>query len=111
MVYLVSGAASGEWIDFAPATVAGEVLQNVKTLLSTAKYSVPLDRELGVEASFLDRPAPDAGARLRVRIAEDIERFEPRAKIRAVRFEPRPSDAASGTVYPVLEIEIKEVAS
>lgn len=108
MAYLIGGAPDGDWIDFAPGSVVEEVLQNVRTLLSTVKYSVPLDRELGVEATFVDRPAPESMARLKVRIVEDIERSEPRAKIGVVRFEPRAAEAVAGIMYPVLEIEIVE---
>ena len=34
-------------IDFAPATKIEEILQNVRTILGTVKFSVPLDREFG----------------------------------------------------------------
>jgi hypothetical protein len=71
MLQRISGAMGGNVIDFAPSGIIEEVSQNVRTLLMTAKYSVPLDRELGIDASFLDRPAPEAMARLRVQIAQE----------------------------------------
>jgi phage baseplate assembly protein W len=106
MSYQVTGEINRAWIDFAPAGTVEEVLQNVRTLIMTAKYSVPLDRDLGIDAAFLDRPAPDAMARLRVRIAEEIHRHEPRAKVTAVEFK-QDENAVSGEFYPVLRVEIR----
>lgn len=107
MVYRVSTATSGDKIDFAPATVVEEVLQNVRTLLRTAKYSVPLDRALGITADFLDRPTPVAMARLRVEISEEIERYEPRAKLRVIQFEQFScEETGRGNLYPVVEVDV-----
>ncbi|GHV50450.1 hypothetical protein FACS1894216_02680 [Synergistales bacterium] len=105
MIYRVS-ANDGSAINFAPSSVTEEVLQNVRTLIMTMKYSVPLDRELGIDASYIDRPAPDAMARLRVQIAETITRYEPRAKVRVIEFKRYEDEALAGRFYPVLEIGI-----
>ena len=43
MLYAVSILNS---INFAPDSVAAEVVQNVQTILATVKGSVPLDRDL-----------------------------------------------------------------
>ena len=43
-------------VDFNPASVVAEVLQNVRTILSTRKGSVPLDRDFGISWEYLDRP-------------------------------------------------------
>jgi phage baseplate assembly protein W len=96
-------------MSFAPPSVVDEVLQNVRTLLATIKHSVPLDRELGIDAAFLDRPAPDATARLRVRIVEQIQRYEPRATVRIIEFKEREEAALAGTFHPVLQIDLKGV--
>lgn len=106
MLQRISGAMGGKPIDFAPSGIIKEVSQNVRTLLMTAKYSVPLDRELGIDASFLDRPAPEAMARLRVQIAQEIRRFEPRAAVKAVEFKEYNGEALAGAFYPVARIEI-----
>jgi phage baseplate assembly protein W len=86
--------------------VVEEVLQNVRTLLTTVKHSVPLDRGLGIDAAFLDKPAPDGMARLRVQIAQEIQRSEPRATVKAVEFKTHGDGALSGIFYPVAHIEI-----
>ena len=108
MPYQVTGEIDRAWVNFAPAGIVEEVLQNVRTLITTAKYSVPLDRNLGIDAAFLDRPAPDAMARLSVRISEEIQRYEPRAKVKVIEFRQY-GDAAilSGKFYPVLQVEIQ----
>lgn len=104
MPYTISGESGGA-INFAPRVVAEEVLQNVRTLLMTGKYSVPLHRELGIDLALLDKPAPEAMARLRVHIVQEVERFEPRARITAVDFKPY-EGAADGRFYPILQVEI-----
>ncbi|MDR1516423.1 MAG: GPW/gp25 family protein [Synergistaceae bacterium] len=106
MQYLVSGAANAGDVNFSPVGMVEEVLQNVRTLLTTIKHSVPLDRELGIDAAFLDKPAPDGMARLRVQIAREIQRFEPRAVIKIVEFKRYENDALAGTFYPVARIEV-----
>jgi phage baseplate assembly protein W len=108
MAYQVSGAPGAARINFAPSGVVEEVLQNVRTLITTIKYTVPLDRELGIDAAFIDRPAPDAMARLRVQIVEEIARYEPRAKIEIIEFRRHEDEALAGTFYPVARIEIIE---
>ena len=103
-IYQVSGISSNQ-INFAPNLIE-EILQNVRTLLLTSKFSVPLDRKLGIDATFLDRPAPDAMARLRVQIAEEIARSEPRAKVRVIEFKRFEEELGEGKLYPVVEVEI-----
>ena len=46
MEYVVMPDA--QTIDLAPATKIEEILQNVRTILGTVKFSVPLDREFGI---------------------------------------------------------------
>lgn len=106
--YQVSGEARSEWVDFAPHSTAEEVIQNVRTLLTTSKYSVPMDRELGIDNSYIDRPLPAGMAKLRVQIVEEIQRSEPRAKIKVVSFKPYKDAALQGKMYPVVDIEIIE---
>ena len=41
-------------INLAPATREEEILQNVAVIISTPKFSVPLDRGLGMAQRFLE---------------------------------------------------------
>jgi hypothetical protein len=106
MRYQVSSVPDGGAMNFAPAGVVEEVLQNVRTLLATVRHSVPLDRGLGIDASFLDKPAPDGMARLRVQIAQEIQRSEPRASVKIVEFRRSDGDALAGVFCPVAHIEV-----
>ena len=50
-------------VDFAPQNVQMEILQNCSTILSTSKFSVPLDRDFGVDANYVDAPLLSAKAK------------------------------------------------
>jgi phage baseplate assembly protein W len=97
---IANGAAE---ITLAPATLIEEVLQNISMILSTPKYSVPLDRNFGLSARFLDKPTPVAEARIIAEIIDAIEEYEPRAEIVNITFE---RDESIGKLVPRLEVEI-----
>ncbi len=79
-------ATTEEYIDFEPETEEEEVLQNIKTICSTPKNSVPLDREFGIDIDPLDKPTPAAKAQIQREIIRAIKKYEPRAKIESVDF-------------------------
>jgi len=68
-----------------------EILQNIAVIIATPKGSVPLDREFGVDYSFLDTPTPKALALFRAEVAKAIEKYEPRAKVIEIDFYADPS--------------------
>ena len=74
-------------IDFAPSNVVKEVVQNVRTICSTPKYSVPMDRQFGINAAPVDRPTPKAMAEIQAEIISAIRKYEPRCKVKKVSFE------------------------
>lgn len=63
------------------ANGAGRIAQNVKNLLSLTAYEIPFDRTRGLPASLLDMPAGDAANQFIAKATEQLQRFEPRAKI------------------------------
>ena len=73
-------------IDFAPNTEAEEILQNVLTICTTAKHTVPLDREFGVDGAFLDDPV----SRVRAAYTQEVVRID-------------------GKVYPRVFVKIVEL--
>ena len=89
-------------IDFNPPDPVREILQNVRTILTTYKYSVPLDREFGIAANFLDESQPRAVNLLASEMADALAKFEPRAKLREVRIE---SDS-DGKFWPRVKIRL-----
>ena len=56
MAYVVK-AYSLKKINLAPESTVEEVLQNVAIIISTPKFTVPLDRGLGLAQRFIDKPS------------------------------------------------------
>jgi phage baseplate assembly protein W len=89
------------------ATGVTEILQNVRTIVSTIKGSVPLDRDFGVSASFLDSPTPEAMAAFTGEAIDEIEKQEPRCSVVSVDFKPLAEAAMDGRLFPVIRIAIE----
>ena len=49
----ISTAGEVKPIDFAPKTEIDEIVQNVLCILRTTKFTVPLDREFGIDAVII----------------------------------------------------------
>ena len=86
-----------------PTTEAEEIVQNVRTILTTRRGSVPLDRAFGIDTVLIDLPVTAIKGRLTTEIIEAVERFEPRVEVKEVKFA---GDAAEGAVYPVVKVVI-----
>jgi len=95
-------------VNFAPASEAEEVVQNVRTILATRVGSVPLDRDFGVSWEHLDKPLSVARSLMQAEVIEAIERYEPRANIEAVEFEESESDAMEGISRPRVILNLGE---
>ena len=94
--------ATGNEINFAPATLEEEIIQNVRTIFTTMKYSVPLDRLLGLSATMLDAPMPRARALLQAEIITAIHKNEPRCRVTKVSFEADIDGILAPTVRIIL---------
>ena len=103
MLYTINGGDAPQ-IDFAPVTVIEEVLQNVRTIISTIKHSVPMDREFGIDGAIIDRPINIAKAHLSNEIFRAVRRYEPRAVIESIDFD----GDESGELTPTIKIRIDE---
>jgi phage baseplate assembly protein W len=68
------------------------------------KYSVPLDRLFGIDASMLDRPTPKAMAALQAEILTAVRRYEPRCRVTRVTFD----GDMDGRLVPKVRIKINE---
>lgn len=90
-------------INLAPQTVVEEVLQNLSMILSTTKYSVPLDRNFGLFAHFVDKPTSVAEALIVSEILDAIEKYESRAEVLDVFVE---RDEMTGKIILRLEVDI-----
>lgn len=103
MTYEISGGETPP-INFAPATLAEEVMQNVRMIISTVKYSVPMDREFGIDGAVIDRPVNVAKAHLSNEIFRAVRRYEPRAVIESIDFD----GDESGQLTPKIKVQINE---
>ena len=88
--------------------VAGirEIAQNVRTILSTIRGTLFLDRTFGINGEIIDKPLPVAMAYYSSDIVQEVEKQEPRAQVVSVSF--MPSDAADGELIPMVRIKIRE---
>ena len=92
-----------ENINLAPETVEEEVIQNLWFLYSSLEYDVPLDRALGLNATYIDKPIEAAKALVTTDIYDKTEEYEPRAEIVNIDFN---ADYERGILKPMVEVEI-----
>ena len=91
-------------INFAPKTLIEEVIQNVRTLISTIKWQIPLARDIGISGDVVDMPILQAKARLSQEIIQCLKRCEQRAQIQKIEFETD----ETGRLKPKIEVKILE---
>lgn len=103
MEYDITGTL--EKVDFGPPDILKEIMQNVKTILTTTKYSVPLDRNFGIAGVALDMPIQAAKAKLSAEIVAAIRQYEPRCQVMSVSFNGNGMD---GVIIPTVRIRILE---
>lgn len=102
MVYTVTANEAKE-ITLAPETETEEILQNVRMIVSTPQYSVPLDRAFGLSSKFVDKPLPVAKALIIAELMDAIEKYEPRATVESASFE---EGETPGVLIPRVEVNI-----
>ncbi len=93
-------------IDLAPASTIAEIVQNVRTIIGTVKYSIPLDRSFGIDGSVVDMPIQQAQAYMTNEIFQAIRRYEPRVILEGVSF----TADVSGKLTPTVEVTINEIS-
>ena len=96
-----------KWINFG-ATSYEEILQNLKTILLTPIYSVPLDRLFGMQYLFVDEPTND----INILVAEFLQKlqgYENRCEILDVEWQPDEAAAESGHMIPVIRLRLRNV--
>lgn len=91
-------------IDFAPESKLQEILQNCQTIISTTKFSVPLDRDFGVDASFVDAPILAARAKAESEIFTALKKYEPRVTVTQITW----GADLEGVVRPKVKVMINE---
>lgn len=91
-------------VSFAPETTVDEILQNIRTILTTYKGTVPLDRGFGISAEYLDKPIPVAEATMASEIMTAVRRYEPRARVAGVTF----TGDGNGALMPRIEVILSD---
>lgn len=64
------------------------IIQNIALLLNTKKGTIPMYREFGLPMEFIDKPINVAETIATLEISEALEKFEPRAAFKDLRFKP-----------------------
>jgi phage baseplate assembly protein W len=101
-----------EWmtLDTLPADVVFgasgvlEVMQNVRTILTTRKGTQPLDRDFGISFDFLDSPLPGVRAKMEQEAFMALRKYEPRAILGQIIWN---DDPLAGKVGPKISIQVK----
>ena len=93
-------------INMFPKTALEEIIQNVRMILSTVRGTVPLDRNLGLDATFVDAPIMRAMMTFAVYATETIQDYEPRVAVEEIEWLPRPDAALDGRLYPGVKVRI-----
>lgn len=91
-------------IDFG-ATGVSEILQNVRMILATSRFSCPLDRSFAWDPTILDAPINLAKAKLTTAIIDAIRQYEPRAQVLGVSFR---GDGMNGQLVSVVRVVIAD---
>ena len=105
MAFLVN-ANKQPAIDFAPGIVVEEVLQNVRTIITTIRGSIPLDCAFGIDGEVVDLPINVAKAKLTNEIFRAVRLYEPRAVIESITFE----GDISGRLVPTVKVSVNAKA-
>lgn len=101
----ISTADAVKPIDFAPMSEIDEIVQNVLCILQTTKFTVPLDREFGIDAGIVDTPlSPRFRAKVYSDILDNIRKYEPRVSLREIDIVAN----AEGKAEIVATIRVKE---
>ena len=67
-----------------PETELEEIIQNVRTILSTPKGTVPLMRDFGVSWQIVDTLTPELEMKIKEEIYLQVEKWEKRAKVKSI---------------------------
>lgn len=104
MTHIIKGNETTAF-SVAPESEDEEILQNIRLLLSSEKYELPLARDMGLSYDYRGRPIPVAKTLLYQAIFDAVEEFEPRAEIVNIDFE---EDSDKGIIIPIVEVKTSD---
>lgn len=79
-----------------------DIKRCLSTLYSTREGSQPLDRNFGLNCSFVGKPIPVARNEFALEVVEKTEMYEPRAKVSDITYEYNEND---GVMHPTIHLE------
>jgi len=83
-----------------------EIAQCIKTIVTTWRGSLFLDRQFGIDSSIIDQPENMVLENLIIDVTEQIEKYEPRADIVIITFDQ--SQLNEGLIVPIVKFRVKE---
>lgn len=95
-----------KWLDFGAISYT-EIIQNVKTILTTQRGKVALDRTVFMKADWVDLPTNVAQNEIVIDLLA-LQYHEPRVEILDISFS---GDPLSGHLIPTLKLKIKNVVA
>ena len=90
------------------ATGIRSIEQNIRIILTTFMYSVPLDRGFAHDGSAVDTPSPLETARRIARLTEALETHEPRIIVREIALEALPAESMAGQCAATIVYDVRE---
>jgi phage baseplate assembly protein W len=80
-----------------------EVMQNVRTILTTRKGTVPGDRAFGISHDFLDSPVLKTRAMAEQECFLAVKKYEPRAVLKQIKWN---TDIQNGKFWPEVLVQV-----
>lgn len=92
------------------ATGMDSIRQNIRIIILTFCYSIPLDRKFAHTGKFIDAPNPLAAARLVAELTDALERYEPRIQVQSIDWKKstNPANLRLGALIPVVKFSLRE---
>ena len=101
---IIDVTASLEQIEIFPDNEQLEVIQNVKTILTTMQGTVPLDRDFGIDSEVVDKPVNVIRPLIVKEVKEKLAKYEPRVKFISMSWN---GNGSEGRIIPVVRVAIR----
>lgn len=92
------------------ATGMEAIIQNIRMIILTLSYSIPLDRAFAHDGQMIDAPAPLVAGRKMAELIDAIEKYEPRVKVDKIDFvyHDQQGQLAEGQLTPRVTFSLKK---
>lgn len=89
-----------------PSSTHEEIAQNISVILSTYKGTVPLNREFGLNTSFIDMTTKSGINIAKFHIGQAINKYEPRVEVINISIIKNDESAIDGDFEIKVEVKI-----